>query len=47
MKKIRDVINTIGKKGVLILGRFTPERKIVLDAIREKTPSARLCANAI
>jgi Pentapeptide repeats (8 copies) len=37
--KIRDVINTIGQKGVLILGRFTPERKAVLDAIREKLRS--------
>ncbi len=35
-KKIRDVIGTIANKGVLILGRFTPERKIILDAIREK-----------
>ena len=34
--KIRDVIDTIGKKGVLILGRFTEERKAVLDAIRNK-----------
>jgi uncharacterized protein YjbI with pentapeptide repeats len=34
--KIRDVIDTIGKKGVLILGRFTPERKKVLDAIRDE-----------
>lgn len=34
--KIRDVIDTIGKKGVLILGRFTPERKEVLDAIRHR-----------
>ena len=34
-KKIRDVIDTIGKKAVLILGRFTPERKVVLDAMRE------------
>src|SRR6266567_3426303 len=33
--KIRDVIDTIAKKAVLILGRFTPERKAVLDAIRE------------
>ena len=31
---IRDVIDTIGKKTVLILGRFTPERKVILDAIR-------------
>jgi hypothetical protein len=35
-EKIRDVLDTIGKKGVLILGRFTPERKLVLDALREK-----------
>jgi hypothetical protein len=35
-EKIRDVIDTVGKKAVLILGRFTPERKAVLDALREK-----------
>ncbi len=34
-EKIRSVIDTIGKKAVLILGRFTPERKIILDALRE------------
>lgn len=34
-EKIRDVIDTIGKKTVLILGRFTPERKAVLDTIRD------------
>jgi hypothetical protein len=33
-EKIRDVINTIGKKAVLILGQFT-ERKHVLDVIRD------------
>ena len=33
--KIRDVIDTIAKKAVLILGRFTPEQKVVLDALRE------------
>jgi hypothetical protein len=32
--EIRDAIDTIGKKAVLILGRFTPERKAVLDALR-------------
>lgn len=32
--KIRDVIDTIGKKAVLILGRFTPERKAILDAVK-------------
>ena len=35
-EKIRDVIDTIGKKAVLILGRFTNERKAVLDALREE-----------
>ena len=33
-ERIRDVIDTITSKVVLILGRFTPERKAVLDAIR-------------
>jgi uncharacterized protein YjbI with pentapeptide repeats len=33
-EKIRDIIDIIGKKAVLILGRFTPERKVVLDALR-------------
>ena len=35
-EKIRGVIDTITSKVVLILGRFTPERKAVLDAIREE-----------
>jgi len=35
-KKIRDLIDTITSKAVLILGRFTPERKTVLDALRAK-----------
>jgi len=35
-QSIRDVIDTIAKKAVLILGRFTPVRKAVLDAIREE-----------
>jgi hypothetical protein len=35
-EKIRDVIDTITSKSVLILGRFTPERKAVLDALREE-----------
>ena len=34
-QKIREVIDTIAKKAVLILGRFTFERKAILDAIRE------------
>ena len=36
-EKIRDVINTVTSKAVLILGRFSPpERKAVLDAMRRK-----------
>jgi uncharacterized protein YjbI with pentapeptide repeats len=31
---IRHVIDTMTSKVVLILGRFTPERKVVLDAVR-------------
>lgn len=38
-KNIRDAIDTIGKKAVLILGRFTPERKEILDAIKENLRS--------
>jgi Pentapeptide repeats (8 copies) len=34
--KIRQVIDTITSKAVLILGRFTDERKAVLDALREE-----------
>jgi uncharacterized protein YjbI with pentapeptide repeats len=34
-QKLRGVIDSITSKAVLILGRFTPERKAVLDAIRE------------
>jgi uncharacterized protein YjbI with pentapeptide repeats len=35
-QKIRDVIDTITSKAVLILGRFTEERKAVLNALREE-----------
>ena len=35
-EKIREVIDTITSKAVLILGRFTDERKTVLDALREE-----------
>jgi uncharacterized protein YjbI with pentapeptide repeats len=35
--EIRDVINTLTSKTVLILGRFSiPERKAILDALRDK-----------
>jgi hypothetical protein len=33
--KIREVINTVTSKVVLILGRFSARRKTVLDALRE------------
>ena len=32
--KIREVIDTVAKKAVLILGRFTSERKSILDALK-------------
>ena len=36
-EEIRDVINTLTSKTVLILGRFSiPERKAILDALRNK-----------
>jgi uncharacterized protein YjbI with pentapeptide repeats len=35
-EKIRDVIDAITSKAVLILGRFTNERKAVLDALRDE-----------
>lgn len=36
-KEVRDVLNTLTSKTVLILGRFAlPERKVILDALREK-----------
>lgn len=36
-KKLRNVINTLTSKSVLILGRFAiPERKAILDALRNK-----------
>lgn len=34
-REIRDAIETIAKKAALILGRFTPERKAILDTLRE------------
>ena len=36
-ERIRDVINTLTSRSVLILGRFAiPERKAILDALRNK-----------
>jgi hypothetical protein len=34
-ERIRDVIETVGKKAILLLGRFAAERKPVLNAIRD------------
>jgi hypothetical protein len=35
-EKIRNVIDTMAQRAVLILGRFTKERLVVLNAIRDK-----------
>lgn len=35
-QNIRNVIDTVGRKVVLILGRFTAKRKAVLDGIRDE-----------
>ena len=35
-EKIRDVIDTIGRKGVLLLGRFTEGRIAILDRLRDE-----------
>jgi uncharacterized protein YjbI with pentapeptide repeats len=35
-EKIRHVIDTVGKKGVLLLGRFTEGRIVVLERLREE-----------
>lgn len=35
-RNLRNVIETIGNKGVLILGRFTKERKHILDSLRSE-----------
>ncbi|MGZ4894372.1 MAG: pentapeptide repeat-containing protein [Halobacteriota archaeon] len=40
-KKLREVLKTVTSKIVLILGRFTPERKKVLDALADALRSCR------
>jgi hypothetical protein len=42
-QKIRGVIDTITSKTVLILGRFTDERKAVLDALLRNCASVITC----
>lgn len=41
-RAIRDVIETVGKKAILILGRFADQRKPVLDRIRNELRSSGL-----
>jgi hypothetical protein len=46
-EKIRDVIDSIGKKGVLLLGRFTEGRITILKRLRAKLvvlASCRWCS---
>lgn len=38
--ELRDVIDTLTSKSVLLLGRFTPERKATLDALRQALRAA-------
>jgi uncharacterized protein YjbI with pentapeptide repeats len=40
-EKIRDVIDTVGKKGVLLLGRFTEGRIAVLERLRAELRERR------
>lgn len=42
-KKIRDIIDTVAKKAVLVLGRFTEERKEILNAIANQLRQMDLC----
>ena len=46
-EKIRDVIDTIGKKGVLLLGRFTEGRIADPGAVARETPRPRLRADGL
>jgi hypothetical protein len=41
-KKIRNVLDTMTSKAVLLLGRFTPDRKAVLDAMADKLRTCNL-----
>lgn len=42
-RKIRNVINTVANKTVLILGRFTEERREILSAIAEELRKMDFC----
>jgi uncharacterized protein YjbI with pentapeptide repeats len=41
-RAIRDVIETVGRKAILILGRFTHDRKALLERIRDELRAAGL-----
>lgn len=41
-RTIRDVIETVGKKAILILGRFSDERKLILNLLRSALRSTGL-----
>jgi hypothetical protein len=41
-QKIAEVIKTIGERAVLLLGRFTNERKEILDAVADKLRQLKL-----
>jgi uncharacterized protein YjbI with pentapeptide repeats len=41
-EKLRNVLSTITSKAVLVLGRFSPERKAVLDAIADELRKCNL-----
>lgn len=41
-KKIRNALHTITSKAVLVLGRFTDERKVILDALADELRKCNL-----
>jgi hypothetical protein len=41
-EKLRSVIQTMTSRAVLILGRFTPERKVILDALANEVRKHKL-----
>jgi len=45
--KIRDVIDTITSKVVLIVGRFTPQRKALFGWCPRRASQAKLSAGAL
>ena len=45
-EKIRRVIDTVGKKSVLLLGQFTEGRIVVLEHLRDELASAATCPSS-